>query len=69
MITNLFYSNNNKEAIKSIIIEETKVKNIGNLDLIINDTMQYVSSQVSKTTPKGMKQEEYLFLMNKNKIN
>ena len=65
MINNLFYSNNNKEAIKSIIIEETKVKNIGNLDLIINDTMQYVSSQVSKTPPKGMKQEEYLFLMNK----
>jgi len=65
MINNLFYSNNNKEAIKSIIIEETKVKNIGNLDLIINDTMQYVSSQVSQTPPKGMKQEEYLFLMNK----
>ena len=69
MIHKLFYSNNNKKAIKYIINENiNKNLNINinnNFDLIINDTMDYVISQVNKEPPKGMKHEEYIFLMNK----
>ena len=69
MTSKLFYSNNNKNAIKYIINENIennlngKINN--NFDIMINDTMDYVISQVSKDPPKGMKQEEYIFLMNK----
>jgi len=66
MIGNLFYSNNNKNAIKSVISSDIdKNLNINNYNIIINETMDYVSSQVSTTPPKGVKTEEYLFLMNK----
>ena len=63
MINKLFYSSNNKYAIKSIINEDIKINN--NYDMMINDTMDYVISQVNKEPPKGMKSEEYIFLMNK----
>jgi len=66
MIGNLFYSNNNKNAIKSVISSDIdKNLNINNYNVIINETMDYVSSQVSTIPPKGIKTEEYLFLMNK----
>lgn len=69
MTSKLFYSNNNKNAIKYIINENIEKKFNGkiniNFDTMINDTMDYVISQVSKEPPKGMKQEEYIFLMNK----
>ena len=65
MINNLFYSQKNIDVIKSIINEKVNTKNNNNFDLIINETMNYVSSQVSSTPPKGVKEEEYLFLMNK----
>jgi hypothetical protein len=69
MINHLFYSPRNKNAIKSVIYEsiESKTNNklINNYDVIINETMEYVLSQVSSVPPKGVKEEEYLFLMNK----
>jgi hypothetical protein len=69
MINKLFYSNNNKNAIKYIINENIEknlnVKLNNNFDMMINDTMDYVLSQVSKEPPKGMQTEEYIFLMNK----
>jgi len=67
MTSKLFYSSNNKNAIKYIINENIE-KNLNlnnNFDIMINDTMDYVISQVSKEPPKGIKQEEYIFLMNK----
>ena len=66
---NSFYSKINKNAIKGVIndnIEKkfhAKINN--NYDNMIDETMQYVASQVSDIPPKGMKNEEYLFLMNK----
>jgi len=69
MITNKFNSNKNKYAIKAIIngdIEEKYSKTINNnYDGMIDDTMQYVLSQVNSSPPKGMKEDDYLFLMNK----
>lgn len=69
MITNKFNSTKNKNAIRSIINDDiTKKfnKNINNnYDNMISDTMEYVLSQVSPNTPKGMKDEDYLYLMNK----
>ena len=65
MINNLFYSDNNKNAIKSVISEDIGNNYKNNYDVIINETMQYVSSQVSSKPPKGMSETEYLFLMNK----
>lgn len=69
MITNKFNSNKNKYAIKAIInenVEEKYNKTINNnYDGMIDDTMQYVLSQVSSTPPKGMKEDDYLYLMNK----
>ena len=69
MTSKLFYSNNNKNAIKYIINEHIEkklnVKINNNFDAMINDTMDYVISQVSKEPPKGMQHEEYIFLMNK----
>lgn len=69
MINKLFYSNGNKNAIKSIINEHfennANFKINNNFDVMLNDTMEYVLSQVSKEPPKGMKHEEYIFLMNK----
>jgi hypothetical protein len=69
MITNKFNSNKNKYAIKAIInenVEEKYNKTINNnYDKMIDDTMQYVLSQVSSTPPKGMKEDDYLYLMNK----
>jgi hypothetical protein len=62
MISNLFFSNNNKNSIKSIIYEESQL-NVD--DKIITETMNYVYSQVSSTPPKGVDPKEYLFLMNK----
>ena len=50
MIGNLFYSNNNKNAIKSVISNDIdKNLNINNYNIIINETMDSVSSQVSAT--------------------
>ena len=69
MINKSFSSNSNKNAIRSVINEniyltfKTNINN--NFDNLIDDTMQYVSSQVSPTPPKGVDKEEYLFLMNK----
>ena len=65
MINKLFYSQNNKNAIKSIICENINIKINNQHDMMINDTMEYVLSQVSPTPPKGIPQEEYIFLMNK----
>jgi len=69
MINKLFYSSNNKNAIKSVINEDIEtsfnIKINNNYDDMINETMEYVLSQVSSTPPKGMKEQEYLFLMNK----
>jgi hypothetical protein len=69
MINNLFNSDRNKNAIKSIINEKIEDKyNYGinnNYDSMINETMDYVLSQVSSKPPKGMPEQEYLFLMNK----
>ena len=69
MIDKIFYSTINKNAIKSIINEKilknnnTNINN--NFDNIILETMKYVESQVNSVPPKGVKTEEYLFLMNK----
>ena len=69
MISNFFNSNQNKNAIKTIISEdfykENKINIGNNHDIIINETMQFVESQVSKTPPRGMDNNEYLYLMNK----
>ena len=65
MINNLFYSNRNKDAIKYILKERDNIIISGNSELMMNDTMEYVYSQVNHTPPKGMDTEEYLFLMNK----
>lgn len=65
MINNLFYSTSNKNAIKDVIGENINIKKNSNINIIIDETMQYVSSKVSQTPPKGVKNEEYLFLMNK----
>jgi hypothetical protein len=69
MINNLFNSDINKNAIKSIINEKIEDKYKydinNNYDNMINETMSYVLSQVSSKPPKGMSEEEYLFLMNK----
>ena len=69
MINKLFYSDGNRNAIKSVIndniFSNSKVNINNNFDNIINDTMQYVNSQVSQTPPKGVNKDEYLFLMNK----
>ena len=72
MINNLFYSKQNKDVIKSIIndttndtSDKTKINFIKNYDVIIDETMKFVLSQVSNKPPKGVKEEEYLFLMNK----
>jgi hypothetical protein len=63
MIDKLFFSDKNKYAIKTIINNELLIKD--NYDKIMDDTMNYVLSQVSTIPPKGMDEEEYLFLMNK----
>jgi hypothetical protein len=69
MINNLFNSDRNKNAIKSIINEKIQDKYNyeinNNYDSMINETMTYVLSQVSSKPPKGMPEQEYLFLMNK----
>lgn len=69
MINNLFNSDRNKNAIKSIINEKIEEKyNYGinnNYDSMITETMDYVLSQVSSKPPKGVPTQEYLFLMNK----
>ena len=65
MINNLFYSNRNKDAIKYILKEKENIVISGNTELMMNDTMEYVYSQVSPNPPKGVASEEYLFLMNK----
>jgi hypothetical protein len=66
MINSIFYSDTNKKSIKSVIYDDTGV-NID--DKIINETMNYVYSQVSPTPPKGVDSKEYLFLMNKKVYN
>jgi hypothetical protein len=66
MINSIFYSDTNKKSIKSVIYDDTGV-NID--DKIINETMNYVYSQVSPTPPKGVDPKEYLFLMNKKVYN
>jgi len=69
MINNLFNSDINKNAIKSIINEKIEDKYNyeinNNYDTMITETMDYVLSQVSSKPPKGMPEQEYLFLMNK----
>jgi hypothetical protein len=65
MINNLFYSDKNKNAIKYVISEDIKIPCKNNYDKIINETMQYVSSQVNPKPPNGMSENDYLFLMNK----
>jgi len=66
MIRNLFFANNNTNIIKSIINEDTGLIID---DKIINETMNYVYSQVNPVPPKGVNQKEYLFLMNKKVCN
>ena len=65
MIHNLFYSNSNKDAIKYILKENANITISNNTELMMNETMEYVLSQISPTPPKGVNKEEYLFLMNK----
>jgi hypothetical protein len=69
MINNSFNSEINKNAIKSIInekiIEKYNYKINNNYDSMITETMDYVLSQVSSKPPKGVSNQEYLFLMNK----
>ena len=69
MIDKLFNSDNNKNAIKSIIndkiITNNNININNNFDNLIFETMNYVQSQVSSNIPDGIKKEEYLFLMNK----
>jgi len=65
MVTNIFYSNQNKNAIKAVLNENVGINTGNKYDIIIKETMDYVSSQVSPNPPKGMSQDEYLMLMNK----
>ena len=65
MVFNIFFSKNNKNAIKGIIKETFQNKIDNNYDNMLNETMEYVSSQVSEKPPKGMSQNDYLILMNK----
>lgn len=65
MVLDLFYSNKNKNGLKQILLENNKNFNQSKLDNMINDTMKYVSSNVNKTPPNGMSQNDYLILMNK----
>jgi hypothetical protein len=73
MIQKIFYSSLNINAIKSIISEtilENNGVNIDNkYDSIINETMKYIVSNINSIPPKGMSNEEYLFLMNKKVYN
>jgi hypothetical protein len=69
MINKLFNSQNNKNAIKSIINDSLKIKINNNYDMMIDDAMKYVLSQVKAEPPKNMSQEEYIFLMNKKVYN
>jgi len=68
-INNLFNSDTNKNAIKSVINEKIEEKYNyeinNNYDIMIDETMTYVLSQVSSKPPKGVSTQEYLFLMNK----
>lgn len=65
MITNIFYSNQNKNAIKAVLNENIGVNTGNKYDIMIKETMDYVSSQVSPKPPKGIPEDEYLMLMNK----
>jgi hypothetical protein len=73
MIQKLFYSSKNLNAIKLIIENEIRKNSNPNTNLnidnnyssLIDKTMKYIESQISPQPPKGMEEEEYLFLMNK----
>ena len=69
MISKTFYSSGNKNAIKHIINEDIYKNTNTNInashDLVILETMKFVESQVSPEPPRGMKSDEYLYLMNK----
>ena len=69
MISKTFYSSGNKNAIKYIINEDIYKNTNTNInvshDLVILETMKFVESHVSPEPPKGMKNDEYLYLMNK----
>jgi hypothetical protein len=65
MIIDIFYSKQNKNAIKSVLNENIGINNSNKYDIIIEETMNYVSSQVSHKPPKGVPEDEYLMLMNK----
>ena len=73
MISKTFYSSGNKNAIKHIINEDIYKNTNTNInashDLVILETMKFVESQVSPEPPRGMKSDEYLYLMNNDKIN
>ena len=69
MIDKIFFSDQNKFAIKSVITADIKkeydIKVINNDDAIINETMTYVIKQAGTSIPNGMTQDKYIFLMNK----
>ena len=73
MIQKIFYSSLNINAIKSIIsetiLETDNVKIDNKYDTVINETMKYIVSNINSIPPKGMSNEEYLFLMNKKVYN
>ena len=69
MITNTFYSKNNKNAIKGVLNEDTLSRYNKHLDAkydhIVNETMDYVFSQIKPMPPTGMSKDDYLLLINK----
>jgi hypothetical protein len=77
MISNIFSSNENKKGIIVLIqenIKNTYQKNINinsdqNYNYMIDETIKYVLSQVSPKVPKGIKQSDYLNLMNNKVVN
>lgn len=65
MALDIFHSKKNANVIKQILLEHNPTFNSQKLDVIVNDTINYVSSNVNKKTPNGMSQNDYLLLMNK----
>jgi hypothetical protein len=69
MCDKLFFSDKNKNAIKSIIESDIKKEfnnaTLTNHQIIITETMNYVIQQAGINPPTGMTEEKYIFLMNK----
>ena len=69
MSDKLFFSDKNKNAIKSIIESDIKKEFnnaiLTNHEIIITETMNYVIQQAGVNPPSGITEEKYIFLMNK----